>query len=147
MNTTLVITPDSHLDHGLTAAHLAFILKAFSAPSETGVAIVTLELPEELEGLSCALYGPACGDSPVPEDEVVYRARGDRSYNSRMVARAPRSVRQVTVIAGPHKDLPCVLYTAFGGPASPREPADPFLAKTGRQESEAFWAEHALASG
>jgi hypothetical protein len=41
-----------------------------------------------------------------------------------------------------------ILYTAFGGPAAPREPGDPSLDgnEAGLAESKAFWAEHALSS-
>ena len=37
----------------------------------------------------------------------------------------------------------CVLYTAFGGPASPQEPGDP--GSKDPATSAAFWCEHALA--
>ena len=38
--------------------------------------------------------------------------------------------------------LACVLYTAFGGPASPQEPGDPGCKDPAA--STAFWREHAL---
>lgn len=37
---------------------------------------------------------------------------------------------------------PCVLYTAFGGPAAPQEPGDPSCKDLA--ESATFWREHAL---
>lgn len=58
------------------------------------------------------------------------------------MARAPRQVRTVTVIAGPHDGQPCVLFTAFGGPLAPQEPGDPGCKDP--DASRAFWAEHAL---
>jgi hypothetical protein len=61
----------------------------------------------------------------VPEDSVTYVARGERTWKSRTVTLdKPRSSRLVTVIAGPHDGEPCVLFTAYGGPTAPREPAD-----------------------
>jgi hypothetical protein len=53
----------------------------------------------------------------------------------------------ITVIGGPHLDDPCILYTAFGGPATPKEPGDPSLDGNLIElaKSQAFWAEHALA--
>ena len=50
----------------------------------------------------------------------------------------------MTVIGGPDGDDPCVLYTAFGGPAAPREPWDPSLDEAGWAASLAFWEAHAL---
>lgn len=150
--TNLVITSDSHLDHGLSAAHLAFLFKAFLAPEEPlldfvepKVTIQTFQLPDELEGLSCGLYGPSCGDAPVPEAEVVYQRRGTRHYESRMVDRPFRTSRLMTVVAGPHNGYPYVLFTVYGGPPAPREVRDPHLPEEERAEAEAFWAQHALA--
>jgi hypothetical protein len=39
---------------------------------------------------------------------------------------------------------PCMLYTAFGGPLAPKEPGDPTLKDSEREESEKFWSQHAL---
>jgi hypothetical protein len=83
--------------------------------------------------------------------QVEYRPRPSRSYPSRILLPAampewhwnlPSAL--LTVIAGPNGDLPCMLYTAFGGPLAPREPADPTLPESERAASEAFWAVHAL---
>lgn len=139
----MIILPVSHLDHGLTAAHVAWLERRFV--SRTGFFLETVELPAELPPLTCALHGPLVGDAPVPESEVTYRRRGDRPGASRLCARPPRPTRLLTVIAGPEGEDPCVLYTAFGGPAAPREPCDPGLADGElREASRAFWAEHAL---
>ncbi len=145
---TLIVTAESHLDHGLTAAHLSFILKAFDSGEQEGVILLTLELPEELEGLPSALYGPLCGDQSVDEQTapVTFEKRGGRAHESRLVAWPTRKSRLVSVIAGPHGDIPCLLYTAFGGPISPKEPADPSLAPEEQEDASAFWAAHALAS-
>lgn len=144
----LIITSQSHLDHGLTAAHLSFILRHF-ADREAFFA-ETIELPAELRPLECALRGPAVGMRPVLDAEVVLRPRSGRNYPSRLLADpslgGPLFVRQMTVIAGPAAGgHPCVLYTAHGGPLAPREPGDTSLNAAERAESVTFWAEHALA--
>lgn len=48
---------------------------------------------------------------------------------------------------GPFGGDPCVLYTVVGGPAAPKELADPYLTAEERPAAEAFWREHALADG
>lgn len=153
---------DSHLDHGLTPAQVEYLLERFS--ERAAFFIETVELPEDLGVVWCGLHGPCMGDEPVTGDKVTWRARGSRPYWSRLVDRAPRTTRKVTVIAGPHDGQPCVLFTAFGGPSTPQEPgelvrqiaalmADPttpgavekmegLLAK--HTASVAFWSEHAL---
>ncbi len=136
------IHPDSHLDHGLAGA-VEHILTRFAA--RAAAFIETFDLPDEHPAVECGLYGPAVGDPPVDEADVEYAVRGSRPGASRMVRRPLRTTRTVTVIAGPHDGLPCVLYTAHGGPAAPREPWDPSLTEAGRAEAVAFWAQHALA--
>lgn len=136
------ITNESHLDHGLTEAHIAWLLKLFSG--RDAFFIETINVPLDLPSLPCALHGPTLGDMPIPDSECSYAVRGDRPGKSRMCARVMRQTRKLTVIAGPHGDDPCILYTAFGGPSTPREPFDPSLDDAGRSESEGFWSEHAL---
>jgi hypothetical protein len=151
----LTITKSSHLDHGLQTSHVRFLLEKLG--DRDAFFLTTLELPGDLPGLSCALRGPAVGLPPVPDALVELRCRPGRSYPSRMLRKdlgqdsgthplwRPVLTRQMTVIAGPGLGLPCVLYTAFGGPAAPREPADPSLPEAERAASVAFWSEHALA--
>ncbi len=141
----LVIHKDSHLDHGLTAEHKVYILNRFKYKS--GFFIETFELPDYLEPLFCGLYGPAMGDGPIPEEKVVYAPRNGREYKSRLVALPSRPTRVMTVIAGPHEGQPCVLYTSYGGPSTPREPGDPTLPEKDREASVKFWSEHALCGG
>lgn len=138
----LIVDHRSHLDHGLTAAHLAHVLKLFA--DRDSFFIETVDLPDELPAVPCGLHGPATGDEPVHEDEVRYAVRGERKGESRLCDREPKLVRQLSVIAGPDGDTPCVLYTAFGGPVSPREPFD--APDEEREASEAFWAQHALSA-
>ncbi len=129
----------SHLDHGLTDAQIKFIFERFG--DHQAFLLKTIELPAELGTVPCGLYGPTMGDEPVPESQVHYQVRGERKGESRMVRASARPSRLVTVIAGMYEDEPCILYTAFGGPASPKEPWD----CNNDPESVAFWAEHALA--
>lgn len=132
---------DSHLDHALTHAQRAYVLDMFSDRSEFFIA--TIELPENLGTVPCGLYGPLVGDAPIAESEVTYCKRGPRAYESRMIERPSRPSRLVTVIAGPHDGLSCVVYTMFGGPLAPQEPNDPTCKD--RDSSARFWSEHALA--
>jgi len=141
---TFAIHKDSHLDHGLTAAHLAFIVSRFA--DRDGFFVETVPMPDDLPDLTCGLYGPVMGDPPVPDSAVFEVRRIDRAYSSRAIVAPQRATRFLTVIAGPHAGAPCVLYTAHGGPKAPREPGDPTLTtEADRAESAAFWAVHALA--
>lgn len=70
--------------------------------------------------------------------------RGTRAWDSRLIDLPSRPTRLVTVIAGPLLNDPCVLYTAFGGPAAPREPLDSDVPADKLPESTKFWLEHAL---
>jgi len=128
----------SHCDHNISDEQLAYILG--SLDETEGVAIRQVTLPDNLGTVPCGLFGPIMGDEPVTEDEVTYDVRGGRTGSSRLVAREPRQVKTVTVISGPYEDKACVLYTAFGGPAAPREPFEDPCA-----ESVEFWKLHALA--
>ena len=150
----LTITTDSHLDHALTDSQIDYILKRFS--DRNGFFIETFELPEGLGKVPCGLYGPIVGDAPVMIGTFDEK-RGDRPYTSRMVRLPPRETRTVTVIAGPHENHTCLLFTAYGGPLAPKEPGEiramlelacadhhaGIAAQLAR--SEEFWAEHALA--
>jgi hypothetical protein len=141
---------DSHVDHGLSKAQLDWLLEKFA--SRDAFFIETVVLPSELGTVPCGLYGPEMGDNAIEESSVVYGRRGNREYKSRLLNITPlgspygtRAVNIVTVIAGPHDDLPCVLFTAFGGPLAPKEPNDPTLKDDEREKSVAFWLTHALA--
>lgn len=138
------IAADSHLDHGLSPAHVAWLVERFA--DRQAFFIESVELPAQLSSLTCGLHGPATGGEPVPESECHRAVRGERKGPSRLCKREPKPTRVVTVIAGPDGDEPCVLYTAYGGPQAPREPWDESLDDAGRAESEAFWAEHALSA-
>lgn len=143
----LEIHPESHLDHlpeDTREKVLAFVLERLQ--DMTGFFTRTLILPDGLQ-LPCGLHGPIMGDCPVEENEVMYEARPGRPYASRLCNRPVRLVQTVTVVAGPYDGRPCVLYTVYGGPLTPREVEDPGL-KTleASEEAEEFWAEHALSA-
>lgn len=114
--------PESHFDHGLTAAQVDHILTRFA--DRSAFFVETFDLPEDLGTVPCGLFGPLVGDAPVAEGDVTRAPRGTRPYASRLVDRTPRATRTVTVIAGPHDGHACIVYTAFGGPVTPQEPGD-----------------------
>lgn len=138
------ITSDSHVDHGLSEQVIALILERFGA--HEGFGIHTLEIPEELGEVKCALIGPLTGHPPVTADQVYFKRRDGRAGESRMVDRPLVSTRLVTVIHGYHNGE-TILFTAYGGPCAPRERYDHTLSPEERQESIAFWEQHALATG
>jgi hypothetical protein len=140
----LIVVPETHLDHALSAGHIRFIFDLFK--DRNSFFLETVELPASLPPLPCSLRGPAVGLPPVPDAEVVMKARNGRAWPSRMMlgSWAPLDVHTMTVIAGPGAGHLCVLYTAYGGPAAPREPGDPSLQGAELVASEAFWAKHAL---
>jgi hypothetical protein len=142
----LVIHPESHVDH-VQASVIEAVKRvlADAGNPDHRVIIETFELPEEAGTVDCALYGPAMGDPPVPEDQVQYGERPGRSWPSRLVARPVRQTRTLTVVAGPHQGHDLVLFTGYGGPAAPPEVDDPHLRPADRAASVAFWKDHALA--
>jgi hypothetical protein len=141
----ITIHNDSHLDHDIPEDVRAAIVDQLNARDLPSFIILTLEHPSPV--IPCGLHGPIMGDAPITEAETVYERRGNRAYVSRLCSRAPRLQRKVTVIIGEHDGTAHVLYTMFGGPLAPKEPADPTLVEREREESVAFWREHALSKG
>lgn len=140
----MIITDDSHLDHGLTEEQVAYIMERFG--EREGFFIESFTLPDGLGTVQSALYGPIAGDPPIPEADVFYKVRGGRQGESRMVDAPPREQRKVTLIAGPHEGQ-TILYTAYGGPLAPREPFDVLKEPDDVQrESNEFWSQHALSA-
>lgn len=147
-----IIVGVSHVDHGLTAKQVEYIEKLFAG--RDAFFLETIELPKEVGTVPCGLYGPVMGDDPIGENEVKYIVRGNRRCTSRVkadnvISAGMRETNKLTVIAGPAEHngekLPCVLYTAYGGPAAPREPGDTTIPTwEGVQEARKFWAEHCL---
>lgn len=138
------ILPVSHVDHGLSQEQIDWLLEQFE--DKDGFFLTTVELPEELGTVPCGLHGPTMGDEPVTDSECRAEIRGERGWTSRVCDRPARQVRSVSIIAGPHEDNACVLYTAFGGPVANQEPGDPCVQsdKAKLAASKTFWAEHAL---
>jgi hypothetical protein len=135
---------DSHLDHNLSEAQLAFVLA--QTPEGEGVAVFTVAMPAELGTLPCALYGPAEGDDAISESETYYVTRGNRKGKSRMVKTPVRYTSLVTVVAGPHDGHDWVLFTSYGGSAAPREPFEFEASDESKdaKDSRDFWSAHAL---
>lgn len=133
---------DSHVDH-VSDEVLAFVLEKYQ--DRDGFFTDTFQLPDNFPELDCALYGPVCGDGPVETEETFMGVRPGREWHSVLVNRPVRKTRTCTVIAGPHKDDKCVLYTVFGGPKAPKECNDPNMTDAEWEESFAFWSQHALA--
>lgn len=141
----LKVSEVSHLDHGLSPEHMAWLTAALNeriaAGEAEGVSVHTFTIPPSLPGLHTALR--AC----LPR-RGRWERRGDRAWLSRVVDKPMRWTRKCTAVVGPHEGDAHVLYTAYGGPAAPREPGDPSLTDaTERAASEAFWSHHALAIG
>ena len=158
-----IIIPDSHLDHDLTLDHVRCVLQHCRERSEFFIESITL--PDTLPALPCALRGPAVGTVPILDADVIMRPRSGRAWPSRLIADPHKPIarqrvtssplptaaasatvhtRILTVIGGPSADLPCVLYTMYGGPVAPREVGDPSLPEGDRAAAEAFWGVHAL---
>ena len=108
-----------------------------------------------------ALYGPVCGDQPIPENQVSYTQRGSgRKWNSRFINKPLRKSNKLTLIAGPvegHDDI--VVYTIHGGPVAAEEigdlqaklknsesPSEKILLRERLDESKMFWKKHALST-
>jgi hypothetical protein len=94
--------PASHVDHDLTEAQVDFLMKQFA--DRDSFFIATIELPEQLGTVPCGLFGPILGDAPIADGDVTLAKRGTRTWESRLIDRAPRPVRTLTVIAGPHEE-------------------------------------------
>ena len=140
----LVVHKASHVDHVADAVIQAVLEAHKETENPDGkVLVVEVPLPEDMR-LACRLRGPAVGDPPVPEDEVVYVIREGRDWPSRMVLRPPVFTAVLTVVMGPYGGDPLVLYTCYPGPAAPKEPGDPGLLLEEKDAAIKFWAEHAL---
>ena len=131
-----------HADHGITAAQMSHVQGSLSP--DDGFFITQVRIPAGLGTVPCGLYGPAMGDEPVPEAEVENLARGDRAWTDRLVDRPFRPVDYVQVI-GVREGAKFTLFTVYGGPLAPQNPADP--TNSDPAAAREFWAGHALSSG
>lgn len=135
-----------HGDHGLQTEHLELIDTLLAGWDGT-FRILCVELPEGVADLQCGLYGPAVGDNPITDDEVVYEKRGSRPGPSRLIDAPHRPARRMVVIAGPGSDE-AIVYTAYGTNAAspaPREWWDSSMKPAEAVEAATFWRDHALA--
>jgi hypothetical protein len=134
-----------HADHGIPHFTALQVIQSLDLPD--GFFLRTAELPEGAPDVLNALYGPAAGDSPVPESDVFYAKRSPDRPESRMIDLPKRSTRVVTAI-GVADPNGVTVYTIYGGPAAEREPGDPSIA--GNDEliaaAKKFWSQHALAA-
>lgn len=135
----------THGDHGLLPAHWE-VVEAFVTGRGEGFFLTTLDLPEGVPDLQNALWGPASGDAPVPEEEVHYANRGGRG-DSRLCSRPTRPTRLLTIIGMVNADGSVNIFTAYGGPAAEREPTDPFCPAEALPAAKEFWdGKHALSA-
>ena len=171
-NTPMIQHQDSHVDHGLTEAQLrylldrfadreAFFLETIELPADLGTVPCSLygptmgdppvsdaevtRAPRGVRTWSSRLVERAarptrlCTVIAGPHEETCSFCRGS--------GRVPDSGRFALPCfkgcEGGKIRHACVLYTAFGGPASPQEPGDPDCKDPAA--SAAFWREHALA--
>jgi hypothetical protein len=81
---------------------------------------------------------------PTFTGAITLGKRGARGWESRLIDLPMRPTRQITVIAGPHEEHACILYTCYGGPLAPQEPTDPKIPDVRKPEAIAFWTKHAL---
>jgi hypothetical protein len=141
----------AHKDHSILPQHWGYALdvagmhraKCQEDGVPLGALIRTVELPEGCPDTVSGLYGPAAGDAPVPDGEVVMEHRGQRAWPDRLVDRPMRASRLLTIIAVPGPGDQLVCFTMYGGPMAPQNPEDP-----GNRDPEGarvFWSQHALA--
>jgi hypothetical protein len=144
----------SHVNsHGLDEALLSLIERQFpNRVAEVGVgkvAIATYPLPEGVK-LRSDLYGPAEGDTPVTDAQVIPIDRGEGRAPSRGIDLPPRPANHVVVIGAQFEvDGPVIVFTAYGsrsGIPAPKELDDPHLTPEERPWAELFWKNHALST-
>ena len=143
----------AHDDHGLTPAHVKLMQDdpKIAALDDGAFVLTVLALPEGVESLPCALYGPEAGDAPVSDSEVIFETRGDRAGPSRLIEKPHRDARNMVVIG--LKGGVC--FTAYGSRATSPSPMEPWDAERKHaagqltaedvQRARDFWAVHALA--
>jgi hypothetical protein len=137
-----------HADHGITEDQMAHIQNQIASGATEGVLLETgatnwpITIPANLGSVPCGLHGPAMDDEPVPESEVQNIARGEREWTDRLVDRPFRPVDYVQVIGIQKEDGSFLLFTVYGGPLAPQNPADPTCQDV--PTSTKFWADHAL---
>ena len=141
-----VVFPEvAHDDHPITDQQMEWIQThpdLLAEPNGTFL-IKVLTMPEELGTIPSGLYGPAAGDGPIMEEDVVYEERGDRKGSSRKVNMPNRPARNICVI-GRKGIVAFTIYGTQSSEPSPKEPFDSFANEEERQKSIDFWSRHAL---
>ena len=132
-----------HADHGISPKQMDYIKKFLLKSMPQGFSIKQFTLPRSLGAVPNAMYGPAAGDGPVPESQVHYMDRSGRGWEDRMVDLPPRPVNYGQVI-GIREGNAFTLFTVYGGPLAPQNPADP--TNQDAAGSKKFWKQHALSS-
>lgn len=144
------IIAESHLDHGLSPAHIELIERCYKDEQcQLGTIVATFTVPPGMSELYSTLRGPSVGDRELEHSEVFYRIRGTREGATRFCYWPPKVTREITAVmgimpGGEHAGQ-AVLFTAYPGPQAPREPWDSSMSEKQKAESVAFWAKHALA--
>ena len=133
-----------HADHGITPIQMEYVQSELAEQAD-GFFIKQIVLPMELGTVPCGLYGPAMGDPAIADSEVTLEHRGDRPWADKLLIGWPmRPVNYVQCIGIRNGDS-FTLFTVYGGPLAPQNPADP--TNKNPEEAKAFWDAHALATG
>ena len=131
----------THL-HDCTVEHFDWFRSLEEIQDDRGFTILEKQIPAYLGSLDDGLH------LNVPEDEVFYKVRGNRSCASRLCKREPKQTQNIVIIYGPaDENGERMLYTAYGSQngCAPREPGDTSIESwEGVQESREFWKNAAL---
>ena len=133
-----------HADHGITPIQMEYVQSELAEQAD-GFFIKQIVLPMELGTVPCGLYGPAMGDPAIADSEVTLEHRGDRPWADKLLIGWPmRPVNYVQCIGIRNGDS-FTLFTVYGGPLAPQNPADPNCKDP--EAARAWWDAHALATG
>lgn len=132
-----------HADHGITKPQMTFIQKRLDAVAPQGFFVKQVNIPKRLGPVPNALYGPDSGDRAVSEARVSYLDRSGRGWEDRMIDLPVRPINYVQTI-GIRDGNKFTLFTVYGGPLAPQNPADPN--NPNPAAAEKWWSKHALSS-
>ena len=132
-----------HADHGISTKQMQHIQKVLKARAPQGFFIKQVSIPKRLGPVPNALYGPDSGDRPVSEGQVHYMDRAGRGWEDRMIDAPVRPINYVQTI-GIREGDKFTLFTVYGGPLAPQNPADPN--NPDPEGARKWWSEHALSS-
>ena len=136
-----------HADHGIKPAQMKHIQKQLEDVAPQGLFIKQINIPKRLGPVPSGLYGPAMGDDPIPRSAVAMRKRGGPSAEFRwldpVVDWPLRPVSYAQAI-GIRDGNQFTLFTVYGGPLAPQNPADP--SNPDPKGAKRWWSQHALSS-